>query len=317
MEGIANFFREVARGSQTRQAGMLDQQNIYMQQDYRRGQADKALTEARIARDTELQRLKMEDALTQAGVGQAGLFSNLFRSGGGNVDQVAQALGQFIQNDGLGMAREAAKRGDMQGMNLGLALNNGKPVQTTSVSDGVAFNQFGLPSQTFTPTPVGSARMNASSATAGASAALKSLREAQTETAGARTSYYEAKGRREGAEATIAEGDAAALNKPVTKPTGQVPAVTPRPDSGDFTNTLAKPEAREGQLPPSKPSVEASGTPPTIRADIADAVKRLGAARAATTLDLPNIATQEEYDALPPGAYFFDPVEGTVNLKPK
>jgi hypothetical protein len=292
MEGVANFFREVARGGATRQAGMLDQQGQFLQQDYARGRADKALTDARIARDEEMQRAALEETLSKAGIGQAGAFSGLFRAGGGNADQVAQALGQFEQNAGLQMARVAAERGDLQGMNPGLALGDGKPLQTTRVSDGVAFNPYGAPQQDIATTPVGEATIGSRNATAGAAMALEALRGAQTKTADARTAFTEAQTRKAAANATIAEGDAEAMAAPIQKP--------------------AAPAAREGQLP----GVEASPAAATIRPDIQQAVKSLGAARAATVLDLPNVETQADYDALPSGAYFFDFVEGTVNRKP-
>ncbi len=292
MDGFASLFREIARGGATRQAGMADQQAQFLQQDYNRGRAEKALTDARIARDTELQRQQFAQALEGLGMDpqQAAGAGTLLRGDAGNFQQIARGLGQLMQNEGAQMALEAAKRGSLQDMAPGLALYGGKPLQTTRVADGVAFNPYGAPEQDFATTPVGDATINARNASAGAAMALGALRNAQRGTADARTGLVDAQARKAGAAAAIAEGDAEAMTAPIQKP--------------NFSPTGAV------------PAVEASGAPATIRADIQQAVQRLGAARAATELDLPNVETKADYDALPSGAYFFDFVEGTVNRKP-
>ena len=300
MEGVAQFFREVARGGATRQAGMLDQQNQFLQQDYNRGRAEKALTDARIARDTELQRQEFASALEDLGLdpARAAGAGALLRGGAGNFQQIARGLGQLMQNEGLSMAQQAAQAGDLSSMAPGLALYGGKPVATTRVSDGVAFNPYADPTQQIEATPVGQATINSRNASAGAAMALEALRGAQAETARARTGLVGEQTRKAAAGAVIAEGDAEAMTAPVVKPS-----------PGPMGQAIGKPD---GQLP----AVEGTAAPGTIRADIQQAVQRLGAARAATVLDLPNVETKADYDALPSGAYFFDFVEGTVNRKP-
>jgi hypothetical protein len=292
MDGFASLFREIARGGATRQAGMADQQAQFMQQDYNRGRAEKALTDARIARDTELQRQQFAQALEGLGMDpqQAAGAGTLLRGDAGNFQQIARGLGQLMQNEGLSMARAAAERGDLPGMNPGLAIFDGNPLQTTRESGGVTFNPYAGPSQDVVTTPVGDATINSRNASAGAAMALEALRNAQRGTADARTGLVDAQARKAGAAAVIAEGDAEAMAAPIQKPNFSPPGAAP--------------------------AVEASGAPATIRADIQQAVQRLGAARAATELDLPNVETKADYDALPSGAYFFDFVEGTVNRKP-
>lgn len=284
MEGIASFFREVARGGQTRAQGQLDQQGLQLDQQYKRGRADQALTAARIARDEELRRLEIADALQANGLSaeQAGAFSTMLRGGAGNAQQVAQAMGQFGQNAGMDMARAALEQGDWEGMNQGLAVYQGRPANTTRISAGMAFNPLATPDQAMQVTPRGEASIGLDMARA-----AKAREETRfvAPRAESQIAANEARARNSAALAWMREQDNAAMDAPIARP--QLTA-----------------------------SVEPAPPVVTIDAEIERAVREMGASKAATAMDLPNVSTQQDYDALPSGAYFFDWEDGQIYRKP-
>jgi hypothetical protein len=239
MEGVASFFREVARGGQTRALGQLDQQGIQLDQQYKRGRADQALTAARIARDEELRRLEIADALQANGLSaeQAGAFSTLVRGGAGNAQQVAQAMGQFGQNAGMEMARSAMQSGDWEAMNRGLAVFQGRPVDTTKIASGMAFNPLATPEQDMRVTPLGEASIGLDMARA-----AKAREEARfvAPRAESQIAANEARARNSAALAWLREQDNAALDAPIPRPAA-----------------VRQPAAAEMAVTPSGVSVEA------------------------------------------------------------
>jgi len=135
-----------------------------------------ALMDAKRKRDEDIARA----AINGAAIGSAqkdpaaanDLLANLFRAGY-NPEQLSgyqrETLGTAIQQDAYDRARGGAEVADLNPL---LAVMNGKPVEVSTVRDGVSFNPYATPDNNrFDPTQVGIAEIMQKGAQAEASRA--------------------------------------------------------------------------------------------------------------------------------------------------
>ena len=181
-------------------------------------------------------------------------------------------------------------------MNQNLAIYSGRPMETTRVQGGMALNPFDTPGQTMQPTAVGQSEIARNEAAAKASLASDFYRRAQA-------AVSEQRAREVGAKADIAEDDRDSLGAPIPAPAAQ---------PSYMQSTVASPATQEGQVP----SVEASANPATIDPDVSRAVQELGPEGAAAALNFARVTTEQDFAALPRGAYFIDTADGQVYRKP-
>jgi hypothetical protein len=86
----------------------------------------------------------------------AELTSDQFHAGGGNADEMANALKTSIGSSALGQALSRANAGGgISDINTDLAIAHGEPVQTTHIAENTVYNPYGDSSQATTPTAIG------------------------------------------------------------------------------------------------------------------------------------------------------------------
>jgi hypothetical protein len=88
----------------------------------------------------------------------ADLTSDQFHAGGGNASEMANALKTSIGTSALGQALSRANAGaNISDINTDLAVAEGKPVDTTRITDNTVYNPYGDSNQQTAPTAIGSA----------------------------------------------------------------------------------------------------------------------------------------------------------------
>jgi len=311
MTGIGEFFRTLAARDGIAEQAQAAQISADLGSQYDRARASKALREEAIARDEYNARQGLQEVLEQNGVtaDQAAILAHSMRAGFGNLKDVSAGAGQIMRNTALPQAFQAADRGDTAGMNMRLALYGGKPVATTAVSNGVAFNPLDVPGQNIAPTSVGKSMIAENMAGANYDNA-----RAQTEPVRALGAYAAnmasaaSKGAYEGTDPTVSlPAAAAALNVDPNVIAPMIAAQQSKPAAP------ATPTAPGAVAVPKMPAPAAGmSTIDSLRSELQSG---LMPAEIAENWSLPKVASDDDFDRLEPGAMFFDVEDGQIKLK--
>jgi len=170
---LGNALGQLVMGNpQRRQDAFLQGQQAGALVNDRMASARKSRADAMLGEDRLTARQGITpESMTQAGYSpdQAALLGSILRAN----DSVKLAdLGQLaIPQAGAAFQRaaDAVNLGDMTVANRNLALAGGKPVETTKITDGTAYDAYADPSQTMHTTALGDATIGARKAQAAAS----------------------------------------------------------------------------------------------------------------------------------------------------
>lgn len=312
MSGIGEFFKTLASRDGIREQAQAAQISADLGSQYDRARASKALREEAIARDEYNARQGLQEILETNGVApdQAAILANTMRAGFGNFAQVSDGAGTVMRNAALPQAFAAADRGDTAGMNMRLALYGGKPVDTTKVANGIAYNPLDVPGQRIETTPVGASMIAENNA-----GAQYDQARAKTEPVRALGAYASAmasaasKGAYAGTDPTVSlPAAASALNVDPNILAPIIAAQTSTPQASGV------PATGGAAVAPSQAAQPVSGmsTMDSLRSELAAG---LMPAEIAYNWDLPNVRSDAEFDKLQPGDLFFDVDTGQILQK--
>src|ERR1700761_3491237 len=123
--------------------GGIQQQNAYQQGVLRGAQSANLLEEARKRRNANVAANALQDADFSAPDQRNAIIANQLMAGQ-NPNELSQALGHYQQNDLRGnlIARAMQPGVDIASLNPGLAVFNGKPVETTRVEGNTVINPY-------------------------------------------------------------------------------------------------------------------------------------------------------------------------------